>query len=261
VEQKNGAIIRKFIGYDRFEGMQPYQILSALYEPLRLYVNFFQPSLKLTSKTREGARVIKKYDQARTPSQRLLADDRFLETSKQKLTEQYKGLDPVQLLASIRMHQDQLWEWAYVELEGDDFENRQISQQPRMTRQPFREEPSREDNAPSSRPKLEPAERMYRRTKKPRKDGDGKRGWRTRVDPFADVILEVEEALERTPSLNAKMLFQELQQRHPGKFTDGQLRTFQRRVSTWRVNWINAQSTKKSAHIDPGSVPRKDDLR
>jgi hypothetical protein len=39
VEEKNGSIIRKFIGYDRFEGLQPYQILQAVYEQLRLYVN------------------------------------------------------------------------------------------------------------------------------------------------------------------------------------------------------------------------------
>jgi IS30 family transposase len=85
VEEKNGSIIRKFIGYDRFEGLQPYQILAALYEQLRLYVNFFQPSVKLIGKRREGSKVIKKYDQAQTPYQRLMAAESVPETAKQKL--------------------------------------------------------------------------------------------------------------------------------------------------------------------------------
>ena len=62
VEQKNGAIVRNLVGYDRFEGIQPCRILDELYLHLRLYVNFFQPSVKLVSKKREGSRVKKKYD-------------------------------------------------------------------------------------------------------------------------------------------------------------------------------------------------------
>ncbi len=67
VEQKNGSIVRRVIGYDRFEGMEACRILSRLYQQLRLYVNFFQPSLKLIDKERIGSRIVKKYDQAQTP--------------------------------------------------------------------------------------------------------------------------------------------------------------------------------------------------
>ncbi len=62
-----------------------------------------------------------------------------------------------------------------------------------------------------------------------------KRWWRTRKDPFEDVWDEVEQQLEQTPYLTAKMLFQWLQQGQPGKFSDGQLRTLQRRVHDWRL--------------------------
>ena len=49
VEEKNGSIVRRLIGYDRFEGLDAYNALSELYATLRLYINFFQPSLKLNS--------------------------------------------------------------------------------------------------------------------------------------------------------------------------------------------------------------------
>lgn len=55
VEQKNGSIVRHFVGYDRFEGELAYRQLGELYRALRLYVNFFQPSMKLKAKRREGA--------------------------------------------------------------------------------------------------------------------------------------------------------------------------------------------------------------
>ena len=54
IEQKNGAVIRRMVGYGRLEGAQTAAVLNQLYASARLYVNFFQPSFKLLSKTREG---------------------------------------------------------------------------------------------------------------------------------------------------------------------------------------------------------------
>jgi hypothetical protein len=61
------------------------------------------------------------------------------------------------------------------------------------------------------------------------------RTWRTREDPFADVWEEVREQLELSPGLQAKILFEWLQRRYPGRFADGQLRTLQRRVRLWEA--------------------------
>jgi len=58
--------------------------------------------------------------------------------------------------------------------------------------------------------------------------------WRTREDPFAGVWEEVEEKLALNPGLEAKVLFEDLQRRYPGRYMDGQLRTLQRRVKRWR---------------------------
>ena len=72
--------------------------------------------------------------------------------------------------------------------------------------------------------------------------GMGKRWWRTRRDPFAEVWEEVEPKFTETPFAPAKSFFLEVQRRHPGKFPDGQLRTFQRRVRAWRVAHVHARS-------------------
>ena len=74
VEQKNGAIVRRIVGYRRLEGLEAAAALSRLYTTTRLFVNFFQPSFKLASKRRDGARVSKRYYPPATPCQRLLAD-------------------------------------------------------------------------------------------------------------------------------------------------------------------------------------------
>ena len=86
--------------------------------------------------------------------------------------------------------------------------------------------------------KLTPPERFYRHTR--RKITHSKpRYWRTRKDPFADVWQEVEQQLQLSPHLPAKTLFLALQNKYPDKFIDGQLRTLQRRVKSWRIEQAN----------------------
>lgn len=67
VEQKNGQIVRRLVGYDRYEGLEAARVLTELYEVVRLYVNFFQPSMRLVSKSRIGAKTKRIYDVPRTP--------------------------------------------------------------------------------------------------------------------------------------------------------------------------------------------------
>jgi hypothetical protein len=73
VEEKNGSVVRRLVGYDRYEGMDAWQALTALYSVLRLYINFFQPSMKLVSKERREGRITKHYDRAQTPYQRAVS--------------------------------------------------------------------------------------------------------------------------------------------------------------------------------------------
>ena len=73
---ENGVVVRRTVGYRRYEGLEAAAALARLYSSLRLFVNFFQPSFKLAGKIRDGAKVKKKYHPPATPYQRLLADAR-----------------------------------------------------------------------------------------------------------------------------------------------------------------------------------------
>jgi Integrase core domain len=108
VEQKNGAVVRRLMGYGRFDGVETARVMSRLYAAARLYVNFFQPSFKLKEKRREGAKVIKRYHPPSTPYERALAHPKVPAAVKQRLRDQYRTLDPVALLADIRTAQDEL---------------------------------------------------------------------------------------------------------------------------------------------------------
>ena len=105
VEQKNGAVVRRLVGYGRLSGAEATKALALLYESSRLYINFFQPSFKLKSKTRDGARVNKKYHPPATPCDRLLAHPGVGQDIKTRLTRQFESLDPVRLLHQIRLAQ------------------------------------------------------------------------------------------------------------------------------------------------------------
>jgi len=109
VEQKNWSVVRRVIGYDRFSSKVAFKTLGDVYTLLRLYVNFFQPVLKLVGKTRNGARVHKVYDIAQTPYQRLLRSGVLTEAKNQELANIYGALNPVTLLKQIRQSVEHLW--------------------------------------------------------------------------------------------------------------------------------------------------------
>jgi hypothetical protein len=101
VEQKNWSVIRRQVGYQRYSSKAAYEALSDLYTVLRLYLNFFQPVLKLVAKSRQGARIHKVYDEAQTPYRRLLASGVLSADTKRQLCEIHDALNPVTLLAQI----------------------------------------------------------------------------------------------------------------------------------------------------------------
>jgi hypothetical protein len=108
IEQKNGAVVRKLLGYRRFQGIAAAQAITRLYGASRLFVNFFQPSFKLAEKHREGAQVSKRYHPPQTPGDRLLQAESIPEAAKFKLREVASALDPLKLLEEIRAVQAHL---------------------------------------------------------------------------------------------------------------------------------------------------------
>ena len=102
IEQKNGAIVRKLLGYRRFEGLAAARAITRLYGASRLFVNFFQPSFKLAAKHRDGAKVTKRYHPPQTPCERLLVSEHIPMATKGKLQEISANLDPLKLLEEMR---------------------------------------------------------------------------------------------------------------------------------------------------------------
>jgi hypothetical protein len=213
VEQKNGAVVRRMVGYRRLEGVEAAAALARLYASVRLFVNFFQPSFKLADKQRDGARIKKRYHQPATPYQRLLAEPRTPEEIRRRLDAMYATLDPVRLLREIRVAQQRIVEIADQPIEGDAAAgSTSLDQFLAGLRSAWRDGEVR----PTARAKA----------KAPR--------LRRRPDPFATVSAQLRAWFEAEPAQTGRELFERLQAQHPGVYPDGQLRTCQRRLKVWR---------------------------
>jgi hypothetical protein len=197
-----------------------------------LYVNFFQPSFKLKSKTRQGAKVSKKYETPATPYQRLLASDRVTNECKENLRQIFSALDPVDLLNQIRQAQRTL---ADLEMGSNHTAAREVDR----ALNHFLKSLSTAWRDGEVRP-------TYRKQ-------SGPRTWRTRPDPFENVWPLLKTWLDEQPDVTAKQLFQRLQEHVSEPFRPGQLRTLQRRVKQWRSDiarqLVFGSGLEQCAHI------------
>src|SRR5271156_4912624 len=100
--------------------------------------------------------------------------------------------------------------------------------------------------------------RKYGRQRKLPSELAQRHDWRTRVDPFAEVWDEVCGLLADQTGLQAKTIFGELRRRYPGRFSDGQLRTLQRKVRQWRATAGPAKEVFFSQVHEPGRLAASD---
>ena len=205
-------MIRRFVGHDRYSGQVAGQTMAYLYEALRLYVNFFQPSFKLIDKTRDGATTVKRYTQPATHCDRLIQHDATGADLKALLNEYRAGLDPVLLLHTIREAQSALVAATSPGVRetpvGESLE-RFLAKLPGLWRQG----------------EVRPTHAAIVRAP---------RHWRTRKDPFEGVWVDVLVWLQVEPDATGKALMARLESKHPDRFTAAQLRTMQRRMKEWR---------------------------
>lgn len=104
IEQKNWTCVRKVLGYTRIETQWQVDCMNALYRgPLRDYINFFLPSMKCVERKRVGSRIVKKYDEAKTPYERVLLSQNVSDVVKNELQKRYQELNPVVLKKQIAM--------------------------------------------------------------------------------------------------------------------------------------------------------------
>jgi hypothetical protein len=109
VEQKNWSVVRHTVGYDRWEMSQELSLLESIYDDLRLYINFFQPSFKLIAKERVGNQTLKRYDLAKTPYQRILERKDVSLQAKARLMNLYVQLNPAELRRQMDLKIANLW--------------------------------------------------------------------------------------------------------------------------------------------------------
>lgn len=110
VEQKNWTVVRKAVGYLRYDTEEELTTLNELYQWLRLYTNFFQPGMKLIEKIRVASKVKKRYDEPKTAYQRVLESQLVRGEDKEKLRGQYDTLNPVELKRNITKLQNRLFQ-------------------------------------------------------------------------------------------------------------------------------------------------------
>ena len=102
IEQKNYTAVRQVLGYQRFDTEEVFALMLKLYRgPLRLYINFFQPSVKCVEKKRIGSRIKKVYDVARTPYERVFVHPKIPQTTKETLARLLETLDPFKLRREV----------------------------------------------------------------------------------------------------------------------------------------------------------------
>ncbi len=212
IEQKNGAVIRRFLGHERYSGQVAGQTIAHLHGAMRLYVNYFQPSFKLMDKTRNGSVVTKRYSSPATPCERVMQHETVEADTRASLNERRAQLDPVALLHSIRKTRSALAAIVSPEIRSTP---RGESLERFLVRLPDR---WRQDEGAASRPP---------KVRAPH-------NWRTRPDPFEGVWCDVLGWLQEDPDASAVVLLDRLQSTYPDRFERAHLRTLQRRVQQWR---------------------------
>ena len=267
VEQKNGSVVRRIVGYDRYEGQQAKDCLQDLHDVMHSYVNFFQPSMKLLSKHREGSKTSRKYDVAQTPYRRMLSSSSVSEATKLRLRTVYSELDPVLLMEQLELLQDALWKHAgkrsstssrqaILQLQEANAA-KQAGGAPRVT---VLEPPPTTISvaiAAVQAPQVQEVRRQYRRTTKAR-NPHPPHTWRNRKDPLEDVSDWLRIRVLENPRLKIGKLLKELQRDFPGKYSEKHKRTLARRLKEWRAE-SRVHSPEK--WLDPAETFDTPDIR
>lgn len=238
VEQKNGMLVRRVVGYQRLEGLEAAQVLGELYGALRLFTNLFQPSFKLKSSERAGGRIKRQHHPPRTPLQRLLASGTLSEEAAAPWRQLQQRSDPVALLTTIRRCQGQLAVLASGELGS--------ALQGTATERDLAAENRSLEVFLGGLQTLWQNNQPRRRKPKPRT------GKRTRPDPFEPDVERIEQWLQTEPQVNAKTVLERLVELNPQRYGERHLRTLQRRLRGYRLQWIEREMAAAAADPSPG---------
>jgi hypothetical protein len=259
IEQKNGAVVRKLLGYRRFEGLAAARAITRLYAASRLFVNFFQPSFKLAAKQRDGAKVTKRYHPPQTPCERLLQAESTPMAVRSKLGEIAAELDPLKLLEEMRAIQAYMAALADGETPlpatseppnlaafvaslssawhiGEIRPTFSVEAKPRYLRSLQKvSTPAPIGSAPAAlKLAIPPAPAATPVTTPDKPKPVYAEPGQARIQALRMVWPIACRRLEEFPTISAMQLFEELCIQFPGRLTRKQYKTLARRVSLWR---------------------------
>jgi hypothetical protein len=226
VEQKNGMLVRRVVGYERLEGLVAAELLGELYGALRLFTNLYQPSFKLKETIREGAKLKRRHHPPRTPQERLLALSQLRDAHQiaAALEELQRSSDPVALLETVRRCQASL-----ASLSAGQ-ENQE--QRPR-TGAVDPEQASKEQR--SLNRFLSNLQLLWQESQPLPEPKQKRRYTPRRRTLFAEHQEQIEQWLESEANTHAAEILRRLMALAPGNYHEGQLRSMERRVKEWRT--------------------------
>jgi hypothetical protein len=220
VEQKNGAIVRQFVGFERLMGEQAYRQLRELYRAVRLYVNCFQPSMKLLAKHDDGERVRRVYDPAKTPLERLLLSGILSEAEQDHLREVAEALDPAAL-------DEQMEHLHLALLRAARRAGSLLSGRPSACIQRFAVERCL-PGSPLAQESISASTGLSRRKRDGLLDSTEWLDWpRTSREPFAGAWEQVLDLVMTHPEWSGSELFREMQCLFPGRYRPSHQSTLQ----------------------------------
>ena len=227
VEQKNGMLVRRVVGYQRLEGLEAAQVMGELYGALRLFTNLFQPSFKLKTSERQGARIKRQHHPPRTPLQRLIKSGALAQEQTEALRDLQRSTDPVALLGTIRRCQGQL----AVLASGEQASGDPSAQAER-------------DLAAENRSLeifLGGLQTLWHSSQPRRRKPKPRTGKRSRPDPFEPDVALIEQWLQAEPLIRAKTLMERLIAHNPERYGECHLRTLQWRLRGYRLQQIELE--------------------
>ncbi|QCH16311.1 transposase [Synechococcus sp. CB0101] len=238
VEQKNGVLIRRVVGYERLVGLEAAQVLAELYAALRLFTNLFQPSFKLKSSVREGGRIKRLHHPPRTPLQQLLRTGVLGEQEAADLRELRQRCDPVALLATMRSCQSRL-----ALLISGQHANA-MAGDPLAWKSPEEEKRELERF-------LQGLQALWRQSRPMQKKPKPRQGRRSRVDPFEVHAALIPQWLEAEPDVGSQELLERLIALAPERYGPQHKRTLQRRIRDWRVARVQQALERAADRPEP----------
>jgi site-specific recombinase XerD len=242
LHQKNGVVVRQVVGHGRLVGEHACRQLAELYRALRLYVNCFQPSMKLVVKQVEGRKIHRTYDAAKTPLQRLLFSGVLSASRQQELSDVAKALDPIRLFQQVEQLQQAIFRYAVSgsapgqqapvpSLLKFDLEGHAITSC-------LLEGMGHDEGSVSPHNNQKPQESVHvldwRRTSK---------------DPFAGQWEQILFWVQTNPTRSGGDIFRELQSLFPGRYRPQHLRTLQRGLRRIRAYVLTTREEPQQTEV------------